>query len=265
MAILLNFLETRILEGLDVSYDICHNLINIILQYYETWKLWKGAICMANGSLTVKMQNELQKYGLSDFEAGDVRILKFEKGQYLCREGFPMEFLLFLIEGKAKAYINVSNGRSLLLTFYAKTGILGDIELMSDGICTTNVQALTEVTCMGIPLKHCGERLRGNVTFMNFVGAHLAQKLERCARNGAINILLPLETRLCSYVIMTNEDGLFNENLTEVAELLGTSYRHLLRTFDGLRRDGVLEKKAKGYFIKDGIELQIRAQDFYSV
>ncbi|MFV0518443.1 MAG: cyclic nucleotide-binding domain-containing protein [Aminipila sp.] len=220
---------------------------------------------MPSGSLTVKMQNELQKYGLSDFEEGDVRVLKFEKGEYLCREGFPMEYLLFMISGKAKTFINISNGKSLLLTFYAKTGILGDIELMTDGICTTNVQALTEVTCMGIPLKYCGERLRNNITFMNFVGAHLAQKLDRCARNGAINILLPLETRLCSYVLMTNEDGLFNENLTQVAELLGTSYRHLLRTFDVLRKDGVLEKAAGGYLIKDGVELQIRAQDFYSI
>lgn len=232
---------------------------------YTRRKGQKGAICMSNGSLTVTMKNELQKYGLSDFEAGDVRVLKFEKGQYLCRESFPMEYLLFMVSGKAKAFINVSNGKSLLLAFYAKSGILGDIELMTDGICTTNVQALTEVTCMGIPLKHCGEKLRRNVTFMNFVGTHLAQKLDRCARNGAINILLPLETRLCSYVLMTNEDGLFNENLTEVAELLGTSYRHLLRTFDSLRKDGILEKAARGYLIKDGIELQIRAQDFYTV
>lgn len=232
---------------------------------YTNGKGQKGAICMSNGSLTITMKNELQKYGLSDFEAGDVRVLKFEKGQYLCRESFPMEYLLFMVNGKAKAFINVSNGKSLLLAFYAKSGILGDIELMTDGICTTNVQALTEVTCMGIPMKHCGERLRRNVTFMNFVGTHLARKLDRCARNGAINILLPLETRLCSYVLMTNEDGLFNENLTEVAELLGTSYRHLLRTFDSLRKDGILEKVARGYFIKDGIELQIRAQDFYTV
>lgn len=220
---------------------------------------------MSNGSLTVTMKNELQKCGLSDFEAGDVRVLKFEKGQYLCREGFPMDYLLFMINGKAKAFINVSNGKTLLLVFYTKTGILGDIELMTNGICTTNVQALTEVTCMGIPMKHFREKLRENVTFMNFVGTHLAQKLDRCARNGAINILLPLETRLCSYILMTNEDGLFNENLTEVAELLGTSYRHLLRTFDSLRKDNVLEKSSQGYIIKDGIELQIRAQDFYSV
>ncbi|QIB70490.1 cyclic nucleotide-binding domain-containing protein [Aminipila butyrica] len=220
---------------------------------------------MSNSSLTVTMKSELQKYGLSDFETGDVRVLKFEKGQYLCREGFPMEYLLFMISGKAKTFINVSNGKSLLLAFYTKSGILGDIELMTDGVCTTNVQALTEVTCMGIPMSYGGERLRKNVTFMNFVGAHLARKLDRCARNGAINILLPLETRLCSYVLMTSEEGLFNENLTEVAELLGTSYRHLLRTFDGLRKDRVLEKVARGYIIRDGVELQIRAQDFYTM
>lgn len=219
---------------------------------------------MSNANLTVKMKNELQKYGLSDFEAGDVKVLKFEKGEYLCREGFPMEHLLFMIDGKAKSFINIGAEKSLLLNFYTKTGVLGDVELMTDGICTKSVQALTEVTCMGIPLKHNAERLRGNITFMNFAGTHLAQKLDRCARNGAVNILMPLETRLCAYVLMTNEDGMFNENLTEVAEFLGTSYRHLLRTFDSLRKDGVLEKAPRGYAIKDGIELQLRAQNFYS-
>lgn len=219
---------------------------------------------MTKDSLTIAIKHELQKYGLKDFSAGEVKMLKFDKGQFLCREGYPMEYLLFIADGKAKSFISLPDGKNLLVHFYTKTGILGDVELMTDGICKQSVQALTEVTCMGIPLEYNEAGLRGNLEFVNFIGAQLAQKLSRSARSRAVNMLYNLETRLCSYIIMTNENGMFCENLTEVAELLGTSYRHLLRTFDGLRRDGILEKAARGYEIKDGIELQRRAQDFYS-
>lgn len=221
-------------------------------------------ITMGTG-ITVSMKKELQKYGLSDFDAQGVKVLKFKKGEHLCQEGFPMDYFLFMMEGKAKAYTNLSNGKSLLLCFYANAGVLGEVELMTDGICTTNVQALSDVTCMAIPMREYRDNLRNNISFMNLVASHLAKKLDRSAKNGAINILLPLEARLCSYIIMISEDGLFKENLTGVAELLGTSYRHLLRTIDGLRKEHVLEKIPGGYKIADRTELQRRAQDFYTL
>ena len=176
-----------------------------------------------------------------------------------------MEQLLFIIDGKAKSYITLPDERKLLVGFYVKRGILGDVELLTDGICKQTVEALTEVTCIAISLEHSEERLRTNMDFMNFLGGQLAQKYTKTARGGAVNLMTNLETRLCSYILMTNEEGIFCENLTDVSEMLGTSYRHLLRTIDALRRDGVVEKAVKGYEVKDGMELQQRAQNFYTV
>ena len=59
----------------------------------------------------------------------------------------------------------------------------------------------------------------------------MALKLASLSVSNSVNILYPLENRLASYILAsyTNEDNNNTENLTQIAEFLGTSYRHLLR------------------------------------
>jgi len=72
--------------------------------------------------------------------------------------------------------------------------------------------------------------------------------------NSSINLLYPLENRLASYIneFLTNDEDSniyidFDENLVNIAELLGSSYRHLLRTLNTLSKKGVLEKEDGKY------------------
>lgn len=222
-------------------------------------------IVKAGTSITLSMQKELKRYGLSEFDYAGIKVLKFKKGEHLCKEGFPMENFLFMVEGKAKAYINLSDGKSILSQFYVNAGVLGEIELMTGGLASVSVEAMSEVTCMAIPMYEYRSELLRNINFMNLVAKELAGKLEKTAKNGAVSVLLPLEARLCSYIIMVSENGLFKEKLNTTSEMLGTSYRHLLRSLDSLRKDGVLGKVAGGYIIADRTELQRRAQDIYSL
>ena len=53
------------------------------------------------------------------------------------------------------------------------------------------------------------------------------------------------------------------ENLTEVAEFIWTSYRHLLRELNRLVETGILEKSGKHYRIKDRAALKQKSRDFY--
>ena len=65
-------------------------------------------------------------------------------------------------------------------------------------------------------------------------------------------------------VIINNKEALlFNENLTEIAELLGTSYRHLLRTLNNLRDKGAIIKSNSGYIIENKNILSMLAADLY--
>lgn len=219
---------------------------------------------MERKKITLKDILTLGKYGLAEIESDNLSLLHFHKGDYICVEGQPLEYLLIVAEGKAKVCLSGENGKTLLLAFYSGAGILGDVELMSGSAAAkTTVQAITDFICIGIPLDHYGAWLQGNNAFINCAGAALAQKLDRCGRNSALNILYPLEARLCTYIKMMQENGYFHDNLTTLAELMGTSYRHLLRTFDRLCSENILCKEGHSYKIVDPGKLLDKGKDYY--
>ena len=89
--------------------------------------------------------------------------------------------------------------------------------------------------------------------------------------NSSINLLYPLENRLASYINESlvygeNEENLyidFDENLINIADLLGSSYRHLLRTFNTLCKKGVLERECGKYKVINKTLLKELAGDLY--
>jgi len=83
----------------------------------------------------------------------------------------------------------------------------------------------------------------------------LAQIVARNAVNDTFNILAPLEARLRAYIAHSQRDGVFRGRLTETAEYLGVSYRHLLRTMNELCARGILEKTSGGYRILQPLAL----------
>ena len=203
--------------------------------------------------------------GLPQSALENAKYICFKKGEYLCKEDERMEYLLFLISGKAKVSITAANGRSLLLNFFHKGQIVGDVEMMlHESVSTANVIAITPMECIGLSVDYCKKVLSTNIDFMNFIAQRLAQKLDHSARSSAMNILYSLENRLCAYIVSTHENGEFQENLTELAELLGTSYRHLLRTMQQLCEEGIIERCSRTkYRVIDLISLKERAEDCF--
>ena len=81
--------------------------------------------------------------------------------------------------------------------------------------------------------------------------------------------MYPLENRVASYIISIGTDKnseiiKFDETLTVISELLGTSYRHLLRTLNRLCNKNILKKEEDYYIIIDYKNLEELAADIYS-
>lgn len=183
--------------------------------------------------------------------------LHFAKGELLCQTGHSMTHLLVLLSGRVKISMSDRQGRTLLFCQQDGQGMLGDVELvLEDQDATTMVEALSALVCIGIPMAANREQMRGSLTFMNRVSEALAAKLARLSRDSSLTILYGLEPRLCSYIGVAARDGVFREKWTELAERLGTSYRHLLRSLDGLCARGVLAREGRGYRILDPDRLQ---------
>ncbi|MCK5129810.1 MAG: cyclic nucleotide-binding domain-containing protein [Clostridiales bacterium] len=207
---------------------------------------------MIKQQLKLQHINVLKEYGLTDIDTSDIYIQRYERGEFIYYQGNTFDHLFFFLEGKAKVFYTSENGKTLLIAFYTTKGIIGEAELMSDrDTAALGIQAITEVICIAIPMVTHKEYLKNNLDFMNCVGKELSDKLFVSTSSATFNVLHTLKTRLLAYIAMTHQDGYFNEKLTDLSEILGTSYRHLHRTLVDLCNQGLLGKRSKGYQIID--------------
>ncbi|WP_341876690.1 transcriptional regulator YeiL [Defluviitalea saccharophila] len=222
-----------------------------------------------------KRNRYIEKYKINQLFSEDMspfmELFLFKSGEFICKENEEISYVFFFVEGKAKVYITLSNGKSLLLCFYQNFTILGDVELVEKKNASTNVQAIEDVYCIGISLERARGYLLNDPKFLRTICNSLGGKLVRCSNNSSINLLYPLKNRLASYILVAgkpidqkeNRGIEFYGNLTEIAELLGTSYRHLLRTLNELTEMRVLKKKNSSYEVIDLEQLRKLAGDLY--
>jgi len=219
---------------------------------------------MAVKRITELHRKYLTEFGMADIDPSGIFIRNYKKGEFLCEQGFPLNELLIITEGRVKVFTTASNGKTLLYCFHDPGSILGEVEFMTNAYASSSVCAATDVQCIAIPHERYGSYLTSNILFMNRICLTMAEIVAQNSINNSSNILYPFESRLCAYISMMSENGVFNAKLTELSEFLGTSYRHLLRTLENLCSKGVIEKTEQGYLIKDDLKLRTIGIKYYS-
>ena len=196
---------------------------------------------------------------------------RFEKGEPICELEQPIDNLHFFVEGRVKVFLPMPNARQLLLCFYEPLQLFGDLEIFEpEPVATTTVEALTPCVCLSLQRTFVIDHLAADPIFLKQLYRSLGRKLGRVIRNSALNLLHPLENRVASYILATatlNQDQqwVFSGNLTQIADLLGTSFRHLHRTLQSLCDQGLLVKVKTTYTIQQIDELARRAAGVYVV
>lgn len=222
----------------------------------------------------IKLEKYINKNKLNNMFSENMKeymtLYMFSKNEYICKEGEVLESMFFLVEGKAKVYKILENGRSILLSFYNPIKIIGDVELVRSAVADCNVQVIKDTYCIGINFNIVRSKLIKDCKFLLNICNYLGEKISISSNNSSINLLYPLENRLASYMIAyiniedrNNKKFIFKESYHEIAELLGTSYRHLNRTLNKLCHDGILKKDGREYTIEDFDKLSYLAGDLY--
>ncbi|MFA9398106.1 MAG: cyclic nucleotide-binding domain-containing protein [Clostridiaceae bacterium] len=222
-----------------------------------------------------KINKYIEKYEILEFLNKDLsdymELFLFRRGEYICKKGENLKYLYFFVQGKSKVLASLSNGKLLLICFYNKFELIGDLEFVNCKNIDTSIKVIEDSYCIAIPVNEARQYLLANNKFLKYMCGSLGKKLENLSQNSSINLLYPLKNRLCSYIIATSiikktDQGniqIFNENLTETSELLGASYRHLLRTLNNLVSDGAIAKEEKYYKIVNETLLTKLASDVY--
>ncbi len=190
-------------------------------------------------------------------------LFSFAREENLCTYGEPMPYLLLLMEGKAKIFLTLENGKTLLVAFIEAMELIGDLELCTDRIARNSVQATTKAYCLGVPMSYCMDVMLKDPVFLRLISVELAKKLDNCSSTYAVNMLYPLPSRLAGYLLYMEEGGFFREHLGALSEYLGTSYRHLLRVFHEFLSSGFIEREPGGYRILNRAALKELAGSVY--
>lgn len=215
-------------------------------------------------------QHRLDRF-VAPAQIGQLSLQRFEKGQQICELDQPIAQLSFFVEGRVKVLVPAENARQLLLCFYQPLQLFGDLELFDRAPrASATIEALTPCVCLALSHAFVLSQLAGDPVFLQQLYIGMSGKLRRVIGNSALNLLHPLERRLASYILASAVseragDLVFAGNLSQIADALGTSFRHLHRTLQSLCEQGVLAKEGTRYRIRQAGELERRAAGAYTI
>lgn len=168
-----------------------------------------------------------------------------------------LKYFYFFVDGRAKVYKTLANGKSFLLKFYEPVQLIGDLEVIANVDTNCSVQALKSSLCIAIPIDIINSIALKDPNFLMYITKSLAKKLEAQSVSSSIAMYYTLETRLATYLLQANNKNIVSvHSYSNLASLLGTSYRHLNRMLNKFIEFNVISKDKNQIKILDKKELK---------
>lgn len=190
----------------------------------------------------------------------------YEKGELILEAESELKYYYLLVDGKIKISYLFENGKSMFLKFYKDFKTIGDLELLKNISIRCNAQAIEDTYLIAISSGILREKYINNVNFLHHLVNSLSEKLDATINNMSYNYIYPVINRLASYLIerITDKNCVFlNLSFKEIAQFLGTTYRHLSRTFKELELKSIIRCDDKTIHILDKDKLRELCKNTY--
>lgn len=181
----------------------------------------------------------------------NIELVNFAKDEYMVREGDTVDYIYFLLVGRVKFYA-CSMKRDFNIT-YMNTGLIGDAEFVTGRAATRSVQVVNDALCMRLSTRTGRHRLMSDRTFLRYLTQQLAEKLSLAETTPQdLGTDISTEERLYEFLKLSSEDGRVKQSLREISQIMGVSYRHLIRMMNTLCDEGKLRhgKRKGAYFVE---------------
>ncbi len=212
----------------------------------------------------------IRRYALDRLLSADLLALlsprTAEPGELVIRAGDPVRRLLFFVDGKAKVYRTTESGQRLLTAFFTPFEVLGEAEIFSSSRFAMNVEAVTRSICLALPVTAVRKAASRNSRLFMYLCGRLGAKLSDRLVADSINLGYPVVNRLAGYLMaVTDTEGqvLGTDDLGELADYLGASYRQVSRVVQRFRREGILDSRRGRIRVVDRARLAPMARDLY--
>jgi len=190
----------------------------------------------------------------------------YEKDEYILEAESELQYYYLLVDGKIKISYLFENGKSMFLKFYKEFNTIGDLELLKNIPIRCNIDAIEDTYLVAIPADILRKKYLNNIKFLHHLVDSLSEKLYATINNSSYNFVYPLINRLSSYLVehITDKDYIIlSSSFIEIAQFLGTTYRHLNRTFKELETEGIIKCENKTVYILDENRLRELSKSLY--
>ena len=171
----------------------------------------------------------------------------FEKGEYICEELMPPERLYFLVKGKVKLYMIHLDGNVSLAQYYEAGDILGELEFLGIRTQSQSIQAVEPSVCLALSFQEHGSLILSDAVFLRNLSKLIAEKMLRGVSKLVATQTYPLENRVAAYLLEKEEEvgrgNWIRVSLTDLAQYLGASSRHLFRVIKHFDEAGWIERE----------------------
>lgn len=216
------------------------------------------------------LKHYIDKYNIDNIlDEGLIRCAQihfYEKDEHILVADSNLEYYYLLVDGKIKVSYPFENGKAMLLKFYKDFNTIGDLELLKNLPICCNIDAVENTYLIGIPSDIIRKGYTNNTKFLRHLVESLSEKLYATINNSSYNFVYPLINRLSSYLVehMTNKDYIIlNSSFTEIAQFLGTTYRHLNRTLKELESKSIIKCENKIIYILNEESLKNLSKNLY--
>lgn len=216
------------------------------------------------------LSNYIVKHNIENLLGKDIlnyaQLHFYQKEEYILEAESKLEYYYLLVDGKIKISYLFENGKSMLLKFYKEFNSIGDLELLKNIPILCDIDAVEDSYLIAIPSDILRKNYLDNVRFLHHLIDSLSEKLYATINNSSYNFVYPLTNRLASYLVehITGENYiLLSASYKEIAQFLGTTYRHLNRTFKELESKSIIKCEDKKIFILDENKLRELSKNEY--
>lgn len=216
------------------------------------------------------LKHYIDKYSIEDMLGKEIlkhaQLHFYQKEEAVLTAETELEYYYLLVDGKIKISYLFENGKSMLLKFYKEFNTIGDMELLKNIPVRCSIDAVEDTYLIAIPAAILRKDYSNDPKFLHHLVDSLSEKLYATINNSSYNFVYPLVNRLASYLVeyITDKNYIaLNSSFKEIAQFLGTTYRHLNRTFKELEAEAIIKCDNKTIYILDEQKLRELSKNVY--
>ncbi|WP_208528128.1 Crp/Fnr family transcriptional regulator [Jeotgalibacillus salarius] len=217
-----------------------------------------------------KLNDYLKIYQLDELFNENVckamKLQTYSPGQRLFSQGEKSDRMHLLVDGKLKVSMLTPEGKRLILAFKTPLDIVGDIEYVRNCPLINTVESVMETTVIEIPYSVLKKEMAQHAPWLQFLLDTVTKKFEMKSHTMNFNLLYAVDVRLASYLLSMTpvQPVITSASLIDIADLIGTSYRHLNRVLQQFHQEGwIIKKRGSIEIVNRQALLELAGENIY--